>query len=338
MADVVEQEVFGVSVDIGTGNIVGARKTGGKVTFTRVRDAFIDLPVENKRMLKMSNTSFVEMDGRLIVVGDEAIETANLLNCEARRPMAGGVISAGEFDAQQIMALIMKKVLGDPQTPGEKCCYSVPAVAIDVPGSNITYHTAILKKVLLELGFTPEPANEALAVVLSECAKEQFRAIGLSYGTGLTNICLGYNAMAAIEFSLGRGGDFIDTNAAKAVGTTAAKICSIKESGIDITKPNPNSREEEAISVYYTNLIDYTIDKMVETFASKKNEIHVQKPIPIVVAGGTSLAVGFMAKFRERFELKRSKMPIQISEIRAAVNPLMSVAQGLLLLSHMDSD
>jgi len=324
----------GVAVDIGTMFIVGARRIGKKVITSRIRDAFIDLPPEHRRMLKLSNTAFAEIDGRLIVVGDDALNTANLLNREIRRPLQGGLISAGELDAQTVIAIMMKQILGEPKKSGEKCCYSVPAMAVDVNGSDVTYHSAILGKILSELGFSPEPANEAIAIIYSECAAENFCGLGISYGSGMTNVCLAYNAMSALEFSLGRGGDFIDNGAAKAVGSTKAKMCALKESGIDIT--SPKTREEEAIALYIQTLIDYTIDNIIQQFVKVKSELLVPKPIPIIVSGGTSLAGGFLGKFKERFEQKKEKFPIQISEIRPANDPMTAVATGLLVLSQME--
>ena len=699
----------GVGIDLGTMNIVAARRIGNEVQTKRVRNAFIDLPKEHKRMLTLAKTSYAEMDGRLVVVGDAALETANLLNKDVRRPMFGGIMSAGELDAQQIIALIMKEVLGAPIVKNEKCCYSVPAVAMDVHGSDVTYHSAILKKVLTELGYSPEPINEAMAIIYSECVKENFSAIAISYGcltpdttiftrnglepiskvregdlvltkegeyskvskiwskhydgcvynilfhgnplgvtltgnhkvyvnrnakwdwipteqlvvgdiigepnikyvkgcpilsineklgngkrkprvlnwsnslcrflgyfladghigpddrggifvdfgpseqefaddfkkliaklfkrsvsfikhgnaircgfshnslrswlknhcyetvdgkkvkifplkieelnyssvlglivglvrgdgwtikykkqsfvkfgnsskslvtafhlligrigltstitrrtrtkdiiwkdgrrilkenlkpewivnvtgsdglylynlvenfnenglnrkvwndggfrctkilkikkesysgnvhditvdgdpsfsapyitlhnSGMTNVCLAFNAMPALEFSVGRGGDWIDSGAAKAVGTTTARICSIKENEIDIsTTLGTDNRESEAIILFIQTLIDYTIDKIIESFAKKKGEIHISKPIPIIISGGTSCAKGFLPKFKERFETYKSKFPVQISEIRAAVNPMTSVANGLLLLAQTSDE
>jgi hypothetical protein len=327
-------EANGVGLDCGTMNFVAARRQDKKVVYSRVRDAFLDLPLETKRMLKISQTDYVEMDGKLLVIGDKALETANLFNREARRPMSGGVIAAGEIDAQSVIALMMKQILGEPKTPKEKCCYSVPAPAVDVPGSDVTYHKAILGKVLQELGYTAEATNEALAIVFADCKNEQFSGLGISYGSGMTNVCLAYNAMSALEFSLGKGGDWIDNGAARAVNSTGAKMCAIKEGGIDITKPK--TREEEAISLFVQTLIDYTIDAFSKRFAQAKNELLLPKPIPIVVSGGTSLAGGFLDKFKERFELHRAKFPVQISEVRAAIDPMTAVATGLLMLSQMD--
>jgi len=49
------------------------------------------------------------------------------------------------------------------------------------------------------------------------------------------------------------------------------------------------------------------------------------------VSGGTSKAGGFLEFFKEVFEEKRKKFPIEISEIRAAKEPLDAVARGLLV-------
>lgn len=324
----------GVGLDIGTGNIVAARKVGSKLNFNRLRDAFVDLPPEKKRFLKISNTSYVEFNGRLLVLGDEALNVANLFNEEVKRPMSDGILSAGELDAQQVIALLIKEALGEPKTDKEKCAFSIPAKAIDIHGSDITYHKTILSKILTELGYDPIASNEAQAIVLSECMNEQFSGLGISYGAGMTNVSLCYNAMSALEFSLGRGGDWIDNYAARAVSKTAGKITSIKESGIDIS--NPADRDSEAIALYVRTLIDYTIQNIIEFFHKSKNELMVPKPIPIVIGGGTSLAGGFLDLFKKQFELQKSRFPIQISEIRHASNPLYSVATGLVLAAQME--
>lgn len=337
-SDTKKQSACGLGADIGTGNIVSARssESNKKVITKRVRDTFIDLPRDAKRMLKMANTAYVELNDLLFVIGDDALNTANLFNREARRPLSGGMISSGELDAQQIISLMIKQVVGEPRIANEKCCYSVPAPAIDVPNSDILYHSAILGKIFKELGYNSEAVNESLAIIFSECSKENFSGIGISYGSGMTNVCLASNSMSALEFSMGRGGDWIDTGAAKAVGTTAAKICSLKESGVDIM--NPKNREEEAIALFIQTLIDYTIDSIIKQFVKVKSEILVPKPIPLIVSGGTSLAVGFLDKFKERFEQFRSKFPVQVSEIRPASDPMTAVATGLLIYAQTADD
>lgn len=326
----------GAGLDVGTMNLVAARKSAQGVQTTRIRDAFLDLEPSHKKMLKLSNTSYVELGDRLLVIGDEALTCANLFNRDARRPMAGGIMNAGETDAQQVIALMLKQLLGSPVKEKEKCCYSVPAAALDVVGSDVTYHTAILNKILSELGYAGEPVNEAQAVIFSECSAESFSGIGVSYGSGMTNVCLSFNAMSALEFSVGKGGDWVDDGAAKAMNTTRGKMCALKESGVDIAKPD--GREQEAIGFYVQNLIEYSIKGIIDHFHKVKTEIMVPKPIPIVVSGGTSLAIGFMDIFNQTFEKYRAKFPVTVSEVRHARDPMTAVASGLLVMASMDDD
>lgn len=335
--DIVTKEVNadpGVGLDCGTMNFVAARRIGQKIETKRVRDAFLDLEQSHKRMLKLSDTSFIEISGKLLVIGDDALECANLLNREARRPMSCGILNSSEIFAQQVIGLMMKQVLGSPTKIGEKCCYSVPSPAIDVSFSDVTYHRAILSKILQELGYDPEPANEAQAIIFSDCQKENFSGIGISYGSGMTNVCLSYNAMSALEFSLAKGGDWIDTGSGSAVNVTRAKMCALKESGIDISAPE--GRDQEAIALFVESLINYSIRGIIERFHSVKKEILIPKPIPIIISGGTSLAGGFLDKFKERFESFAPDFPVKISEIRSALDPMTAVATGLLMLSQMD--
>jgi len=329
-----DQITSGVGLDCGTMNFVSARKTGKNIGIKRIRDVFLDLQPEHKRMLKLSNTSYVELDGNLLVIGDAALDCANLFNKEARRPMSGGILNPGEVDAQRVVGLMMREVLGSPAVSQEKCCYSVPALALDVRGSDVTYHRMILGKILRELGYAAEPVNEGLAIVFSECAAENFSGIGISFGSGMTNICLAYNALPALEFSVRRCGDWVDDSSAQTVGSTAGKMCAPKDSGIDIN--SPANREQEAIAFFVESLIDYALKGIIDHFHHVKKEILVPREVPIVVSGGTSLAGGFLEKFKARFSALERGFPVRISEIRHAADPMTAVATGLLMFSQMD--
>src|SRR3990172_1052644 len=113
----------GVGCDCGTMNLVSARQTGDgtQVETKRIRDAFLDLDPEAKKTLRLSKVDYVEKDGNLIVLGDSALNMANLFKREVRRPLSRGVISAGELEAQQILSLLIQHVLGEPVAEKEHC-------------------------------------------------------------------------------------------------------------------------------------------------------------------------------------------------------------------------
>ena len=326
----------GVGCDIGTMNIVSARKTPSGVETRRVRDAFLELPLDSKKMLKLSNVSFVERADELLILGDAALDTANIFGREARRPLSAGLVSSSDIDAMEILGLLIKNVLGEPKVPGEHCYFSVPAAPVDKPGQDVIYHRGVLEKIVRECGYTPTAGNEAMAIVYAETAKEGFSGIGISFGSGMTNIALSVNTIEGLSFSVGRGGDWIDAGAAKSIGSTASRLCAIKEKGVDLNAPQ--GREQEALTFYYKNLIEYAFDQIALQFMSIQGKFTLPKPVPIVVSGGTSKAGGFLELFKSVFEKKRKRFPIEVSEIRAATDPLNAVANGLLIQAMQESE
>lgn len=328
----------GCGLDLGTMNCLSARADEEGVTkLTRVRDAFLDLDLDSKRTLKLSKASFVEMAGKLVVVGDQALTMANLFKREVRRPLSQGLISAGELDAQEILGIIIEQVCGKPVVADEHCFYSVPAAPVDIPNADVVYHQEVFRKILAKQGYTPHPTNEALAIIYSECAAEQFSGLALSFGAGMVNVALAYQAVATreLQFSVAKSGDWVDSQSARAVGKTASQMCSIKEKGIDLAAPE--SREQEAIGFYLSAVIDNALELIAERFRKVASTVDLPEAIPLVVSGGTSTAKGFLDLFKARFaEIQKRGFPIPITEIRAARDPLGAVAGGLLVLAQSE--
>jgi hypothetical protein len=320
-------------------NIVSARQEGDLVKTKRIRDAFLDLDPSAKKTLKLSKIDHYEPDwtDQLIVVGDSALNMANLFKREVRRPLARGLISSGELDAQKVLSWILKNVLGDPAVEGEHCFYSVPADPIDVTDQDVVYHTEVFRKIVTEHGFTAHPMNEAMAVIYSQAADTNFSGVGISYGSGMCNIALSYQTMMGMSFSLARGGDWIDAHAAKAVGSTASRICTIKEKGgFDLSSPPSDNREAEAIALYIRSMIRYSLEQIAKRFKAERNAIELPEPIPFIVSGGTTRAQGFMKVFEDEFNAVKKGFPIPISEIRMAKDPMTAVAEGLLVLAQQE--
>ncbi len=333
-----EGTALGCGLDIGTMNIVSARETNGGVATHAIRDAFLDLEADAKRSLKMSRVDYFEKkdEGTIYVLGDGALTMANLFKREVRRPLSKGVISAGELDAQEILSRLIESVVGPTRIAGEHCFYSVPAEPIDVPGQDVVYHTEVFRKILKEQGYEGHPTNEAMAIVFSQCMAEKFSGLSVSYGSGMCNVALAYQASAGMVFSVARGGDWIDQHAAKAVGKTASQMCTVKERGVNLS--NPEGRDQQAIALYIRNLIEYTLKAIAAEFKKVANDVNLPEPIPFIVSGGTTKAGGFMTLFEEEFDKLRKRFPIEISEVRQAKNPLTAVAEGLLILAQEEHE
>jgi len=55
------------------------------------------------------------------------------------------------------------------------------------------------------------------------------------------------------------------------------------------------------------------------------------KPVPIIVAGGTSLAPGAVQMLTEEIYKQRHLLPFEISTVIHSTKPLNAVAEGCLL-------
>jgi hypothetical protein len=326
-----------VGLDLGTMNVVAARRSGNGVETSRMRDVFLDLDLDVKKRLRLAKVDYIERpdQGKVIVVGDAALKMANVFGREARRPLSRGLISPKEADALDVLGVLVKHVLGDPVVEGEVCYFSVPADPVD-SDRDVVYHRGVFERIVEECGFVAYPSNEAMAIIFSECVKEDFSGLGISFGAGMCNVALSINGLEAMSFSVARGGDWIDMGASKATGATQARMCALKEKGLDLLKPN--DREQEAVALYYRELITYCIAKIREQFDLIRDRFALPDAIPLVISGGTTMATNFCEFFEQVFEKKRAMFPIDISEIRLAQDPLNAPARGLLIQAMQDME
>ena len=328
--------LVGKGLDVGTANILCAvRDDEGGITIRRERNAFLDIDadVHSRSMLTRLNVPYVVRDETFLVIGGAAFDLANIFGRTTRRPMADGLISPNETDALPMIQLIIKKCLGEPSAPNEPVFFSVPAESVDCD-NNIVYHQGLFQGMLQKLGYEPTPMNEGHAVTFAELAADDFTGIGISFGGGMVNCCVSYKTIPALTFSVARGGDWIDANAAKVLGLPASKVTFLKESGVDLR--DPEGREQEAIAIYYRNLISYTIQNIKNRFQNGRDMPTFSEPIEIVCAGGTTLVPGFIEVFQDEF--KKIKFPIPVRNIRLGDEPLHSVAKGCLVAAISSAD
>jgi len=327
---------LGCSIDIGTMNLVSARRTAKGVETKRMRDVFLDLPPSAKKMLKLSGKSFVDRGDDVLILGDAAMEIANVFGREPRRPLSSGIVSPSEASSLEVLGLLIKNVLGEPQVPNEVCYYSVPAAPLDQPDRDVIYHQGVFQRIVKECGYTPYAGNEAMAIIYGEAAKDDFSGLSLSFGSGMVNVALAINTIEGLTFSVARGGDWIDKGASSSVGATQARMCAVKEAGFDLNKPD--GRYQEALAFYYHAMVEYVFDQIVARFKLIEGQFALARPIPLIVSGGTSMAGGFMEFFTKVFEERRKKFPIEILDIRQAKEPLNCVAYGLLVQAIQEQE
>ena len=325
----------GVGLDIGTNMLVAATMNEeGKPVYKRQRDAFFKIKPKsevNKKSIRTaleSRKSNFIIDGEdFVVVGEDALRMANERNLEARRPMNRGVLSPREKSSLPMIKLIIKSIIGQG-SGSDKLVFSIPAEPVD--GTfDIFYHEEMMKTYLREMGFDPTSLNEGFAIAFSELLDDNLTGMCISMGAGMCNSVVVYDGDPVSQFSIIKGGDWIDQSVGKALDLSASIVQIEKEeSNIDLFKPK--GKIQEAIVVYYGVLISYALDNII--FELKRTKLpSFRSPVPIVVSGGLVLATNFIEKFRA--EAATKKFPFEIKEIRKARDPMNCVANGCLMAS-----
>jgi hypothetical protein len=313
-----------IGLDVGTSRLVVARGTAGEPVYESQLNAFVSIPYSRITAATLQREDVphtVEME-EIIVHGNESEKFAGLLNAEIRRPKHGGVLDPKEPAGLKMLREILTRMLPDPQ----RICFSVPAAPLGAKDA-LTCHEATLRQMLGEMGFEPTSINEGLAVVYGELESSNYTGIGVSCGGGLCNVCLAYLSVPVVSFSIPKAGDYIDASASQVTGERANRIRLAKEDSFHFNGFFAD-KMQQVISVYYDDMIRSLVGALQEAFARTSSLPKFNRPIPIVLSGGTALPAGF----RDRFEklLWEQDFPITVSEIRMAQSPLYSTARGAL--------
>jgi hypothetical protein len=329
-------------LDVGTSYIVlSSEKKNNQIEYKDFRDAFYIIkpttPVATKMIEKgLSGKIFIkDADGSFIILGKDALEKAIERNDTAKRPMYRGVVSAKEKDAKKILAFILKEVVGTASEPNEKLVFCVPAQPVDQEDDDfdVGYHEDVIKTVLSECGYDARSINEAEALCYAELEDEDYTGIGISCGAGMTNVCVMLNGEPTVVFSTTKSGDWIDRMAAVATGEPDSVVQAEKEGGEFKIGDHSENPVLAAVSAYYERLIDYTTKNLSLALKNHKSLPKFKNPLKIVIAGGTSLANGYIEQFITK--LDNNNFPLQVKEIVHAEDPLHAVSKGCLIASKV---
>src|SRR5271165_1786438 len=308
-----------VGLDVGTSRICLAQRVGEEYQYETQLNAFVTIPFSKltENVLKKEKVPHTVKGAEIVVHGNESDRFADLLNVETRRTMDKGVLNPAEADSLGMLRKIVESLV-DPVKDRQKLCFTVPAAPLGAE-DNLTYHEATLRRILTDLGYEVKSINEGLAVIYSELESSNYTGIGISCGGGLCNVCVAYLSVPVLSFSIPRAGDYIDMSAASITGERANRVRMTKEDSFHFNGFFAD-KMQQALSVYYDEMIQSLVQAMKQAFANPRNLPKQNRPLPIVVSGGTALPNGFLARFEKI--LMEAELPIPTADIRLAADPL----------------
>jgi hypothetical protein len=318
------EEIGAVGLDVGTSRIVVAGGHNGHKGATQL-NSFVSVPYTRMtEAILQQNKMVYHRNGKdLYVFGNDSEKFASFFNAEPRRPMQKGVINPQEPMGQQIIQAIIESVVPRGRR-NELLCFSVPGKG-EGADSNLVYHEAVIKNFMQSLGYEAKALNEGLAVVFAELQNENFTGIGISCGGGMCNICVSFLSVPMLTFSLPVGGDYIDSSVATVVDEPVTRVRLMKEESLDLSR-QPKDRISSALYIYYEEVINSIVHRLRDEFEASRQLPRIERPMPIVLSGGTARPRGFLQKFEAA--VRSNGFPVQISDVRMASDPLTATARG----------
>lgn len=337
-----EEYLPGCGVDIGTSNIVVARRTKDGTFVNRFHRNMLyplDISEEAMDLLEKSSYLYVKVGKKYFVVGEDALTLINAIGKgEIVRPMKDGILNPSLEESTDLLFYIIKAVIGDPIVEGETLRFSVPANPVDADIDN-KFHEMILNSFFTKMGYDAKPINEAMCIaydcnpVMKEDDGEQpLSGITCSCGGGMTNVALCYKGLPLQEFSITKSGDYIDERVSAMTGSKKSKVIKIKEKKLNLENVNMSDRVQAALSVYYDEMIERMLFHVTKRFVDSKSDLDGE--VEIVVAGGTSMPNGFCSRLEEA--IKKMDFPFNIIGVRHSDTPFYSVSQGACIRAIAD--
>ena len=324
-----------LGLDVGTSRIVAAQRHDKDIRFGTQLNAFVTMPFSKltQGVFKKEGVPHLVQDSEITVYGDQSERFANLFHRETRRPMLRGILNPEESNSLTLVRQIVTLLTGEENGKGQRLCFSVPAPPIG-SGEEVNEHEKELKNMLSALGYDAYSISEGLAVVYGELENSNYTGIGITCGGGLCNVCLAYLSVPVFSFSIAKAGDFIDAMASHVRGEPATRIRTIKEESFHFNGHFSN-KIHQALSDAYEDMIQALVAALKNQMASVQSMPKLDRPIPLVLSGGSVMPQGF----RDRFEksLREIELPVAISEVRLASNPMVSTARGALVAALSES-
>jgi hypothetical protein len=334
---------FSAGYDVGTMFCQVAKNDDNSQLFTSsVRNAFVEIPESDdiEDILTRNGWQWVRDGKSIYVIGEDSFQVAKLFpgKIEIRRPLQDGVLNKNEEKKNIVLASIIEGQLGKAKSENSVVTTCVSSPCIDREGDN-TFHSARLKGMFSRLGWNVKIIEEALAVILNErpCVIDDdgseipYSGIGMSFGAGRANCMLAFKGMPILGMSVSRSGDWIDRMVCEQTGFPIAKIVEAKEKKLNLSKVDMEDDISFALDAYYDSMLKYVFDHFVKKFKEVKTEFN--KPLNIVVAGGTSMPVGFEKKLESI--VRSFDLPFKINNISKSKDPRNSVVLGLLTQSEI---
>lgn len=309
-----------VGLDLGTTEFRAIRDSGGELISRSCRALYLvlsDTP-GHRRLLEHTHGRYATCGDDLVVLGDDAVECAAMLDLPTLPLLRDGLLPSGDPVARQIVALTVEAVLPQASRHGEICCLTIPG-GYELTEDYQSLDVRFLKQLVSLRGYSPQLISAGHATVLAELSESSFSGLGISLGA--TNCDF---ALIHCGRELGR------CSIAGQIGElTEELLLQDQRSDLDQTKQEAWMRNfQRQLTAIFTEARD--------TLLIKGSLKLMPQPTSVICTGGITLADGFVRPLQLAWN--RSNWPIKTSQIRIAPNPRFTIARGGLIQAILQDE
>jgi len=329
-----------IALDIGTRHLRSLRREGGRLVGRKNHAVYLALPDRpgQRRILEKASIRFATCSGSLLVIGQAAIETSEMLEAPCIPLMIDNRMPPQDPIARQVLTSLIDCLLPPSNQSGEDCWVNLPG-AVDGESAERRFFSQIIRL----KGYVPQLVHPGLAVALAELGRSGFTGIGCDFGNGHTRASFVHHGVELCCMSLEKGGGWIDSRLAETEGCVVwdreghqywdtSAIARWKKANL-ISVHQPVCEREQRLSLLCEELIVEALHEIGRQLAADRVVRTLKQPVPFVCSGGLSTIPGFCELLFDR--VRDAHLPVAISEARSCADPDFTVTRGGLILAEL---
>lgn len=332
-----------IVLDIGTRHLRSLRCEGGRLVGRKNHAVYVVLPDQpnQRRMLEKASIRYATCSGSLLVIGQTALETADLLQVPCIPLLLNNQLPQADPVARQVLTSLIDCLL-PPAFHDTDICWTVIPGAIDAEDSaERRFFTQLIRL----KGYQPRFVSCGLAVALAELEATGFSGLVCDFGAGYTRATLAYHGIELITTCFAKGGNWIDDRVAESEGCilwdseghrylNSVAITRWKQAKM-ISVFKPLSEREQRLSLLCEELISETLRTLKQQLSGHSLIATIRQPLPLVCSGGLSQMPGFCELLNDM--IRDASLPIEISEVRRCTDPDYTACRGGLILAELEA-
>ena len=331
-----------IVLDIGTRHLRSLRCEGGRLIGRKNHAVYVALPDQpnQRRMLEKASIGYATCSGGLLVIGQAALETADLLQVPCIPLLMNSQLPEADPVARQVLTSLIDCLLPPALEEGDRCWTVIPGAIDDDLSAERRFFTQLIRL----RGYQPRFFSPGLAVALAELESTGFCGVVCDFGAGVTRTTLAIRGRESISTCIRKGSNWIDERVAESEECilwdsdghrylNSVAISRWKQANL-VSVLKPVTEREQRLSLVCEELITETLRSLDRQLAGKSVVSTIPGPLPLICSGGLSRLSGFPELLHDM--TRKANLPIEISEVRRCSDADFTVCRGGLILDELE--